>query len=68
MTYDHRVTGQVIRKLRETSVPSGQEFCSPSALTPTFDKEPEKNRHFWRFFQADDQIRTGDLILTKVVN
>ena len=25
----------------------------------------KKNRHFWRFFQADDQIRTGDLILTK---
>ena len=70
MTYDHRVTGQVIRKLRETSVPSGQESCSPSALTPTFDKEPHltknrKNRHLWRFFQADDQIRTGDLILTK---
>ncbi len=25
----------------------------------------KKNRHFWRFSQADDQIRTGDLILTK---
>ena len=42
-----------------------QDQCSNLAkLTP----KRKKNRHFWRFFQADDQIRTGDLILTNVEN
>ena len=45
-----------------------KSFASFGKKTNFIAKSPQnarKNRHFGRFFQADDQIRTGDLILTK---
>ena len=49
----------------ETSVPSGQEFCSPSALTPTFDKEPNAERPRQSFF-VKQKLRLGRLIPRKL--
>ena len=65
MTYDHRITGQVIRKLREKLQCLQGKNSAHRQPSPLHLTKNRKNRHFWRFFQADDQIRTGDLILTK---